>query len=70
MRLSQSGETWERVSGGQLARFKLAGLFASSLQKEALVTQAQRAPEAWERQENGAPDYKPDKVKSTLCPIS
>ncbi len=33
VRLSQSGEAWERVSGGQLARFELAGLFTSSLRK-------------------------------------
>ncbi len=34
VRLSQSGEAWERVNGGQLARFELAGLFASSLQNQ------------------------------------
>ncbi len=44
----------------------------------ALVTQArERAPEARERQENGAANYKPDEVRnckfwcySTLCPLS
>ncbi len=78
MHLPLSGEAWKRVIGGQLARFELAGLFASSLQKEVKRCQyyrqsaveaqlslhkCKRAPEAWECQENGAANYEPDEVK-------
>ncbi len=76
MRLSQSGE---RVNGGQLAWFELAGLFASSLQKEVkqcqydrqLTVEAQlslhkrkNASEARENQENGIANYEPDEVRN------
>ncbi len=91
VRLSQCGDAWELVTGGQLARFELANLFASTLQKEVKRCQYVRskveaqlslhkfrsAPEARERQENGAANYKPYVVRncklwgySTLCPVS
>ncbi len=76
--LSPTGKALKRVNGRQLARFELAGVFASSLKnevtrcqydrqyKEAQVSlhKCERAPEARQRQENGAANYKPDKIRN------